>query len=142
MLGGYTRLTYSLVVIMLETTSSINVFVPMTIGIMTARGIAQFFTRSLYDRAIRMKQMPVLQERIHPSQVQLEATKIMTAEPVVLTTIADMESLRNALMTTHSCFPVYNTANKFVGLVARNIVIRLLEHKAFYDRSGISARGT
>ena len=37
MLSGYCRLTYCLVVIMLETTSSINIFVPMTFGILVSR---------------------------------------------------------------------------------------------------------
>ena len=60
MLGGYTRLTYCLVVIMLETTSSINLFIPMLVGIAVARAIGNLFNRSLYERALRSKQMPVL----------------------------------------------------------------------------------
>jgi H+/Cl- antiporter ClcA len=60
MLSSYCRLTYSLVVIMLETTSSINIFLPMMIGILTARAVGNLFTGSLYDRALRMKQMPFL----------------------------------------------------------------------------------
>jgi len=55
MLSSYTRLTYSLVVIMLETTSSINIFLPMMIGIMAARAVGDTMTPSLYDRALRMK---------------------------------------------------------------------------------------
>lgn len=60
MLSAYCRLTYSLVVIMLETTSSINIFLPMMIGIMTARAVGNLISPSLYDRALRMKQMPFL----------------------------------------------------------------------------------
>ena len=60
MLAGYTRLTYSLVVIMLETTSSINVFIPMMLSILCARGVGNFLTPSLYGRASRLKQMPIL----------------------------------------------------------------------------------
>ena len=55
MLSSYCRLTYSLVVIMLETTSSINIFLPMLIGIMTARVVGNTMSPSLYDRALRMK---------------------------------------------------------------------------------------
>ena len=60
MLSSYCRLTYSLVVIMLETTSSINIFLPMMTGIMVARAVGNLLTNSLYDRALRMKQMPFL----------------------------------------------------------------------------------
>jgi len=55
MLSAYTRLTFSLLVIMLETTSSINIFLPMTFGIFTARIVGNVFTNSLYDRAMRAK---------------------------------------------------------------------------------------
>ena len=55
MLSAYTRMTFSLLVIMLETTSSINIFLPMTFGIFTARVVGNLITNSLYDRAIRAK---------------------------------------------------------------------------------------
>lgn len=60
MLSAYSRLTYSLIVVMLETTSSIDIFMPMMIAIMTARAVGNILSVSLYDRAIRAKQMPFL----------------------------------------------------------------------------------
>jgi H+/Cl- antiporter ClcA len=55
MLAGYTRLSYSLLMIMLETTTCINLFIPMMIGILTSRAVSKPFTRSLYERALRTK---------------------------------------------------------------------------------------
>lgn len=55
MLAGYTRLTYSLAVIMLETTQAINNFLPIVFSIMVANSVARFFNRSLYEYAIRAK---------------------------------------------------------------------------------------
>lgn len=55
MLSGYCRLTYSLAVIMLETTQSINLFLPILISIMVSHAVARLFTRSLYDYALRAK---------------------------------------------------------------------------------------
>ena len=60
MLAGYCRLTYSLAVVMLETTQSINLFLPVIFTILTSFTIAKVFNRSLYDYAMRAKQMPVL----------------------------------------------------------------------------------
>ena len=60
MLAGYTGLTYSLLVIMVECTSSVNLFIPMMIGIMISRAVSKLFTRSLYERALRTKQIPML----------------------------------------------------------------------------------
>ena len=60
MLGGYTRLTYSLCVIMLETTQSINYFVPIVFAVLTSVTVGDWFNRSLYERALRAKQVPLL----------------------------------------------------------------------------------
>lgn len=60
MLGSYTRLTYSLVVIMLETTQSINYFVPIMFAVLTSVTVGDWFNRSLYERALRAKQVPLL----------------------------------------------------------------------------------
>ena len=48
MLASYCRLTYSLAVIMLETTQSINLFLPIVFSIMVALGVARACNRSLY----------------------------------------------------------------------------------------------
>ena len=55
MLAGYCRLTYSLAVIMLETTQSINNFLPTLLAIAMSMSVAKACNRSLYDYAIRMK---------------------------------------------------------------------------------------
>lgn len=48
MLAGYTRFTYALAVIMLETTSSINLFIPVIVTISTSFQVGEFFNQSLY----------------------------------------------------------------------------------------------
>ena len=55
MLASYCRMTYSLAVIMLETTQSINNFLPTVLTIGVAVAVAKSINRSLYDYAIRMK---------------------------------------------------------------------------------------
>ena len=64
MLSAYTRLTYSLVVIMLETTQSINTFVPMLIAIIMGRKTASMFTGSIYEETLKMKKIPILPKEI------------------------------------------------------------------------------
>lgn len=55
MLSGYTRLTYSLAVIMMETTQSVNLFIPVLITIMVSHQVGRMFNRSLYEYGIRGK---------------------------------------------------------------------------------------
>ena len=52
MLSAQIRMTYSLVVIMLETTSATNIFAPMIICVSVSRIIADRLTPSMYARAI------------------------------------------------------------------------------------------
>lgn len=134
MLSGYTRLTYSLVVIMLETTSSINIFIPMMIGIMTSRSVGQLFSVSLYDRALRMKQMPFLRGTACAESKYIRAGQIMATEVITLPTIANMEACKKALQSHHNGYPVVNTAGRLVGLIPKCMVVKLLEKKQFYDK--------
>ena len=63
MLSAYCRMTYSLVVVMLETSSAINIFIPMMLAVMVSRWVANLFTPSLYSRAIKTKGIPILPEK-------------------------------------------------------------------------------
>jgi len=54
-LSSYTRLTYSLAVIMMETTQGINLFLPILLSIMIAHGVSRLFNRSIYEYSIRGK---------------------------------------------------------------------------------------
>lgn len=137
MLSGYCRLTYSLVVIMLETTSSINIFLPMMIGIMAARASGNLVSPSLYDRALRMKQMPFLRADCPDSTKYLKASVIMAKEPITLPTIANMAACKVALQSHHNAYPVVNTAGRLVGLIPKRFVVKILEKKAFYDKDSI-----
>ena len=73
MLGGYTRLTYSLCVIMLETTQSINYFIPIMFSVMTSVFVGDLWNRSLYERALRAKQVPLLRNYCPKSQSEVTA---------------------------------------------------------------------
>ena len=84
MLGGYTRLTYSLCVIMLETTQSINYFIPILISVLTSVTVADYFNRSLYERALRAKQMPLLRNYCPKSQAEVTAFQICSHNPVTV----------------------------------------------------------
>ena len=62
MLTSYVRMTYSLAVIMLETTQSINLFIPTIFAVIVARSVDKFYTRSLYEISLRTKNIPLLKE--------------------------------------------------------------------------------
>ena len=55
MLAGYTRMTYSICVILMETSMRLNLFVPIVITVYMSDKVGMYFTRSLYERAVRGK---------------------------------------------------------------------------------------
>ena len=60
MMSGYTRLTYSIVLLVLEACDSFNLAVPMFLAVWTANVVANTFTTSLLHKELRGKQMPFL----------------------------------------------------------------------------------
>lgn len=55
MLAGYTRMTYSILTITMETCQSVSIFMPLVLAVGTSNVIGDLFTRSLYERAVRGK---------------------------------------------------------------------------------------
>jgi chloride channel 7 len=63
-LAGYTRLSFSLAVIMLETTENVGLFLPIIFALFVSFGIGRIFNRSIYIGAVRLKSIPFLVEDI------------------------------------------------------------------------------
>jgi Voltage gated chloride channel len=77
MTAAYCKWTYSICIIMLETTQSINNFLPITLGIAVSLVVARAFNRSLYEYALRSKQVPMIRNNMPKS------TKHMFVKEVV-----------------------------------------------------------
>lgn len=75
MLSAYCRMTYSLAVIMMETTASINIFMPMFLAIMVSRVVAGLFTPSLYQVTIKNKCIPIM-----PKNAPADAREIVLGD--------------------------------------------------------------
>ena len=97
MLTSYTRMTYSLAVIMLETTQSINLFIPMIFSLVVARSVSKLLSRrSLYEVALVYKSIPFLGDR-YPSIAQFtRASTIMSDKVFFLKVKCPMEDLHYA----------------------------------------------
>ena len=61
-LGGYSRLSFSLAVIMLETTENVNLFLPIIFTLGVSFTVGRLFNRSLYANALMFKSVPFLIE--------------------------------------------------------------------------------
>lgn len=139
MLAGFTRQTYSLAVIMLETTQQINFFIPIVLTILTASTVGKLFTsQSLYERALRMKNLPLLRNHVPKSQTETTAYQIMSALVLTVEGIVSVEYLVDILQKPFSTYPVLNSAGNIVGVMPKNFLIVLIENHHWVDMKKLS----
>lgn len=135
MLSGYCRMTYSLAVIMMETTASINIFFPMYVAITVARVVGGLFTQSLYQVTIKAKRIPILPKTAPAEAEDIALSDIMKVDVCSLSTISTVEQVMDALAAKHAGYPVKNTAGRLIGFIPAHMLITLAKHKLFYDKA-------
>jgi hypothetical protein len=91
------------------------------------------FTRSLYQRATRAKQMPIISDKIPGPCKGLKAGDIMAQDVISLQVVDTVENIRDAIRTSHHAFPILNNQGKMVGIIPRNFVLVILANEGFYN---------
>lgn len=127
-LGGVTRMTVSLVVIMFELTGSVNFIVPLMSAIMAAKWVGDALgKKGVYDAHIELNGYPFLdnKEEFPHTTIAADAMRPKRNEPplAVLTqdsmTVDDIDNLLKS--TNHNGFPVVvsRESQYLVGFVSR-----------------------
>ncbi|CUG89156.1 chloride channel protein, putative [Bodo saltans] len=135
--GGLSRLTFSLVVIMMEITNDLTHMSCMMVGIIIAKTVADQFCHSLYHSILEMKCVPFLPVANSLHKLDTYSAKdIMTEKVVILKTIESFQRIVEVLRTTkHNCFPVVSVADgkRYRGLLQRKQLELLLWYIYFRD---------
>ncbi|KAM8953478.1 H(+)/Cl(-) exchange transporter 5 isoform 2-T2 [Pelodytes ibericus] len=135
-LGGATRMTVSLVVIMFELTGGLEYIVPLMAATMTSKWVADALGReSIYDAHIHLNGYPFLEakEEFSHKTLAMDVMRPRRNDPslTVLTqdtmTVQDIEAAINE--TTYSGFPVVlsKESQRLVGFVLRRDLIISVE---------------
>jgi predicted transcriptional regulator len=113
----------------------VNIFLPLVVAVGTSNVVGDFFTRSLYERAVRGKQMPIIANMVPHCNKFLRAEKIMNPNVVSLKVVDTVENIFNAIKDSgHHAYPIVNSQKRGVGLVFSNFLITLMKKKHFYDQ--------
>ncbi|XP_053129770.1 H(+)/Cl(-) exchange transporter 5 isoform X2 [Hemicordylus capensis] len=131
-LGGVTRMTVSLVVIMFELTGGLEYIVPLMAAAMTSKWVADAIGREgIYDAHIRLNGYPFLEakEEFSHKTLAMDVMRPRRSDPplTVLTqdsmTVEDVEAIINE--TTYSGYPVVvsRESQRLVGFVLRRDLI-------------------
>jgi chloride channel 3/4/5 len=126
-LGGATRMTVSIVVIMFELTGALTYVIPIMIAVMLSKWCGDIFgKRGIYESWIELNEYPFLDHRDDTAPPDVPAHNVMTTvdDLTVITAVGQtIDSLRHLLLTTsYRGFPVVtDTSNPILlGYISRN----------------------
>lgn len=82
----------------------------MIVTMLSSYATGLFFNQSLYTRALRSKQVPLLKDTVPKENENMLAKMIMTSNPYTVECLMTVEQIGRALTTKFSSFPVINKA--------------------------------
>jgi chloride channel 3/4/5 len=145
-LGGATRMTASIVVIMFELTGALTYVIPIMIAVMLAKWCGDIFgTRGIYESWIHLNEYPFLDHRDDNPPPDVTAHKVMTKidDLTIITAVGHtIESLTKLLgNTAYRGFPVVlDTANPILlGYISRNELSFALKSSSSRDGRSLSS---
>lgn len=139
LLGGTTRMTISIAVIVLEATGNYQYGLPLMVTLMAARFAGNLFSAGLYDMQIALRQWPILEDKIHKAMASdLRASDVMTSDVIVLQEVEKVGRVLDVLTKTeYSGFPVvfseamlrsHPRLGNLAGYIQRKHLATLLAH--------------
>jgi len=140
MLGGVTRMTISLAVILVEVSNDIRLLLPIMLAILLARAVGDRFTHSLYDIHILLSGATLLAPAFSgadSTSYLLTARSLLGKDPLKTVFEAESVAALDELLrkTKHNAFPVVSEqSGLFAGLVGRN-KLEALVAQAQHDRA-------
>jgi CBS domain-containing protein len=133
-------MTFALAVIMLETTASVDLFMPIIFTLFVAYGIGYgAISKSVYSSAMRSKNIPLLKRSPPDDCKSMNAGALMNSHVISFNFIAPVHEVYRYLENTeHSGFPVLNSASRPVGIIERDSLIAMIKHKVWYRREALT----
>ena len=129
-------MTFALAVVMLETTASVDLFLPIIFTLFISYGTGTILiNKSVYLSALRSKNIPLLGKSIPSLNKSLSAYNIMHAPVTTMPFIVKVERAYADLeRTSHNGFPVLNSQGRPIGIIERDVLITMIDKKAWYYR--------
>ena len=125
-LGGVTRMTVSLVVIMFELTGALTYVLPIMIAVMLSKWVGDAFgKRGIYESWIHLNEYPFLDNRDDSRIPDIPASQVMTKADELATIVAvghTLQSLQAFLTSSHHRgFPIVadQTSHVLLGYITR-----------------------
>jgi len=138
MLSGFSRMTISLAMIMLEITNNMRLLVPLIVTIMLSKIVADRISPSVNHVILSLNpQVHMLEDELSEDRIMvlehLAVHDACTAEVVVLREREKTAHVVSLLMqSSFGGYPIVDDANRLVGLAGRSRLIHALSDKLDY----------
>lgn len=136
-LGGVTRMTLTLAVILVEVTKDVNALLPLMIVLAVAKLTGDLLSPSFDDAMMHLEELPYLEEEPPHEFDVLLARDVMSRQVVVLRENEPVKEIIALIKRTrHNGFPVVDVGPKkngsfFTGLILRNQLLVLLSQRVW-----------
>nr|CCC96146.1 unnamed protein product [Trypanosoma congolense IL3000] len=137
--SGISRLSFSLIVIMMEMTADLTHITCLMVGVVFARALADRFCHSLYHSLLDIKAVPFLEAQAGVHKFDMFCAKdIMTSPAVTLSTVETIAHVVEVLQSTqHNTFPVVTMGKRtYSGVISRSQLELLLWFMYFRETDG------
>lgn len=105
---------------------------------MVSVGVGGIFNRSLYERSLRSKQIPMLRNHVPTTNRNVTAFQLMASPVVTIEAIVSVDYLRDILKEPFSTFPVLNSAGNLVGMMPKNFLLVLIKNHKWLDENKLN----
>ena len=143
MLGGICRMTISITVIVVESTTNVSFLLPISLTIFTAKFIGDLFSEGIYDLHVKLKRFPFLPDQPPPARERLEARHIMSGAVKTVCELEQVGTIVKLLRSSgHHGFPVVarggggsSAEPRVLGIILRDQLCTVLKHRQFEQRT-------
>jgi len=139
---GFSRMTISLAVIMVELTQGTQYLLPIIETTMISKWVADMFTEAYYENMMELKCIPYLHSSPPQEMLLFSVQEVMKRDVVDLAVLERVSRIIELLKVhQHGGFPVVDrgaqgTSHFFRGMITRKQLLVLLEQKVFTSENG------
>lgn len=153
-LGGATRMTISITVLVAETTGAFGILAPIMVAVFFSKLVGDMFGLGIYDAHIRIRGAPMLEEQSFDDEEMNIAARctvkdVMAKESIVALPInPEIRDVVGALTSCgHGVFPVFDDSGGtlsgggkhiFRGSIRRSWLVKLVKYTVSLDQESMS----
>eukprot|EP01006_Ploeotia_vitrea_P009741 TRINITY_DN2416_c0_g1_i1.p1 TRINITY_DN2416_c0_g1~~TRINITY_DN2416_c0_g1_i1.p1 ORF type:complete len:854 (+),score=47.42 TRINITY_DN2416_c0_g1_i1:29-2563(+) len=139
-IGGVSRMTMSMTVILVEVTGDTELVLPIMMVILTAKTLADRLTHPLYETLLELRHIPYLENEPSPYMAIMPVTCIMNTPVLTLNAVEPVKKIVQVLTETQHCgFPVlHSKTGTQIGMISRKYLLVLLWAVAVDQKRALS----